>query len=244
MNLSTEKEMTKLCLSEKSHDLISVVIPAYNSSLFIQETVHSALIQTVSGFNVEVIVTDDGSTDDTADLAKAACAIVIRKKNGGISSSRNAGLRHHRGQFVLFLDGDDRLRPGALYALMKALSVDLELGAVFAMAKDFISPELSVEEQAKLRPRNDPYYGLITGCMLIRRETMEQVGLFDETYETGEAVEWLTRMYDLGIKTSRIEYITADRRLHMTNTGRLRREQEKKDYAAILRQRMISRQKI
>ena len=127
---------------------------------------------------------------------------------------------------------------------MEALSIDLELGAVFAMAKDFISPELSVEEQAKLRPRNDPYYGLITGCMLIRRETMEQVGLFDETYETGEAVEWLTRMYDLGIKTSRIEYITADRRLHMTNTGRLRREQEKKDYAAILRQRMISRQKI
>jgi hypothetical protein len=79
---------------------------------------------------------------------------------------------------------------------------------------------------------------LLTGCMLVRKETLERVGLFDEMRETGEAVEWLTRMYDLGIKTARIDWITADRRLHMTNTGRLRREREKKDYADILRQRL------
>ena len=217
------------------HNLISVVIPAYNSSLFIQETVHSALMQTGEDFTVEVIVVDDGSTDDTAHIARAAGATVVCKKNGGVSSSRNSGWSYARGHYILFLDGDDRLRPGALAVLMKALTVDAELGAVFAMAKDFISPELPAEEQARLRPRNAPYYGLLTGCMLVPRETMEQVGLFDETRETGEAVEWLTRMVDRGIKTERIEWITADRRLHMTNTGRLRRDQEKKDYADILR---------
>ena len=233
-----------MSFSVNKQELISVVIPAYNSSLFIRETVHSALMQIVLGFNVEVIVTDDGSIDDTADLARAAGATVVRKKNGGISSSRNAGLGRALGLYILFLDGDDRLRPEALAVLLKALTADAELGAVFAMAKDFISPELSVEEQAKLRPRSTPYYGLLTGCMLIRREAMQQVGLFDETYQTGEAVEWLTRMYDRGIKTSRIEYITADRRLHMTNTGRLRREQEKKDYANLLRRRIIPQQRI
>ena len=218
--------------------LISVVIPAYNSSFFIRETVHSAFMQTVVGFDVEVIVIDDGSSDDTADIAKASGALVVRKKNGGVSSSRNVGLRHAHGQYILFLDGDDRLRPGALEVLMKALTADSELGATFAMAKDFISLELPPEEQARLRPRSMPYYGLLTGCMLVRHETMELVGFFDETRETGEAVEWLTRMYDRGIKTAQIKCITADRRLHMTNTGRLRREQEKKDYADILRRRL------
>lgn len=218
--------------------LISVIIPAYNSSFFIRETVSSGLIQTTSDFDVEVIVTDDGSDDDTAAIAKAAGAMVVRKTNGGVSSSRNTGLRYAQGQYILFLDGDDRLRPGALAILMEALTADVELGAVFSMAKDFISPELPVEEQARLRPRDAPYYGLVTGCMLIRRKTMELVGAFDETRETGEAVDWLTRMYDSDIKTTQIKEITADRRLHMTNTGRLRREQEKKDYADILRQRL------
>ena len=73
---------------------------------------------------------------------------------------------------------------------------------------------------------------------------MQQVGLFDETYQTGEAVEWLTRMYDRGIKTSRIEYITADRRLHMTNTWPTTTRAGKKDYANLLRRRIISQQRI
>lgn len=218
--------------------LISVIIPAYNSSCFIKETVDSALTQTVSGFTIEAIVTDDGSTDDTADIANAAGATVVRKNNGGVSSSRNTGLRHAQGEYILFLDGDDRLRPGALAILMKTLCADPDLEAVFAMAKDFISPELPPEEQEKLRPRKAPYFGLLTGCMLLRRKTMELMGFFDETLQTGEAVEWLTRLHDHGIKTMRIEWITADRRLHMTNTGRLRREQEKKDYASILRHRL------
>ena len=220
-----------------NQSLISVIIPAYNSSLFIKETVRSALMQTVSGFSVEVIVIDDGSTDDTAAIAKAAGARVIRKKNGGVSSSRNTGLHHAQGQYILFLDGDDRLRPEALALLMDPLFANSDLGATFSMAEDFISPELPPEEQARLRPRNLPYYGLLTGCMLARRKTIELVGPFDETRQTGEAVEWITRMYDHGIKTARIQGITADRRLHMMNTGRLRRDQEKKDYACILRHR-------
>ncbi len=229
--------------SANNQCLISVIIPAYNSSLFIKETVHSALAQVVLGFDVEIIVIDDGSTDDTANIAETAGATVIKKKNGGVSSSRNFGLHHAHGQYILFLDGDDRLRPGALALLTEILTADSEVGAVFAMAQDFISLELPEEEQARLRPREEPYYGLLTGCMLVREKTINLVGLFDETRETGEAVEWLARMYDRGIKTTRIQWITADRRLHMTNTGRLRREQEKKDYADILRMRLKERSK-
>jgi glycosyltransferase involved in cell wall biosynthesis len=221
-----------------SEKLISVVIPAYNSSIFIRETVESALTQIAPHFRVEAIVTDDGSVDQTAAIARAAGAFVVRKENGGISSSRNAGLRLARGEYILFLDGDDRLRPGALAVLFDALKTDPNRGAVFAMAQDFISPELPAEEKALLRPRKAPYFGLLTGCMLIRRKAVEQVGLFDEGRRTGEAVEWLLRMRDRNIETVRTHYVSADRRLHMTNTGRLHRMQERRDYASVLRERL------
>ena len=218
--------------------MISVVIPAYNSGVFIRETVESALSQAAPNLQVEAIVVDDGSVDETAAIARAAGALVVRKKNGGVSSSRNAGLRMACGQYILFLDGDDRLRPGAISMLFEALTADAKRGAVFAMAQDFISPELPLEEQALLRPRSAPYFGLLTGCMLARREVVEQVGWFDEARRTGEAVDWLLRMKDQKIETSRIDYVAADRRLHLRNTGRLHRMQEKKDYASILRERL------
>ena len=222
--------------------LISVVIPAYNSAVFIQETIKSALTQGAPHFQVEAIVTDDGSADQTAAIAVAANAVVIRKENGGVSSARNAGVLLARGKYILFLDGDDRLRPGSLAILFEALTINPNRGAVFAMAQDFISPELPVEEKALLRPRKAPYFGLLTGCMLIRREAFEQVGFFDEARRTGEAVEWLLRMRDRNIETLHIKYISADRRLHLTNTGRLQRMQEKRDYASILRQRLKKQQ--
>ena len=227
-----------MCMDSSPKPLISVIIPAYHSSVFIQQTVTSALTQETPHFQVEAIVIDDGSTDQTAALALAAGASVMWKKNGGVSSSRNAGLRLSRGAYILFLDGDDRLRPGALAVLFRALMLNPNQGAVFAMAQDFISPELSSEEQALLRPRKAPYFGLLTGCMLIRREALEQIGPFDEARRTGEAVEWLLRLQDRNIKTLHIDSISADRRLHLTNTGRLHRMQEKQDYANILRQRL------
>ena len=222
--------------------LISVIIPAYNSSAFIQETVRSVLTQVTPNFQLEAIVIDDGSTDQTEAIAIAANASVIRKENGGIASSRNAGLLLAQGKYILFLDGDDRLRPGALAVLFEALTIDPNRGAVFAMAEDFISKELPMEEKALLRPRKAPYFGLLTGCMLICREAFEQIGLFNETLLAGEAVEWLLRMRDQKIGTLRIDYISADRRLHGTNTSRLQRAQGREEYATILRQRLKEQQ--
>ena len=221
-----------------SKELITVIIPAYNSSMFIQEAVESALTQTAPNFQVEAIVTDDGSTDRTAAIAAAAGAIVVRKENGGIASSRNAALRLARGQYSIFLDGDDRLRPGALSVLFEALIAHPDRGAVFAMAQDYLSPDLSAEEKALLRLRKAPYFGLLTGCMLMRREALQQIGIFDESLCAAEAVEWLIRMRDRNIEALRIDYISADRRLHRTNTSRLKRIEGRQEYATILRQRL------
>jgi hypothetical protein len=77
--------------------------------------------------------------------------------------------------------------------------------------------------------------------MLICREALCKIGPFDEKRKTGDAVEWLLRMQNFNLPTSRIDFIAADRRLHQMNTGRLHRMQEKKDYAAILREHLKTR---
>lgn len=94
--------------------LVSVVIPAYNAAWCIAKAVDSVLAQDFQ--DREVIVVDDGSTDDTATvLAGYGDAVrVVRQTNGGLSSARNAGIRAARGEFVAFLDADDWWLPGKL----------------------------------------------------------------------------------------------------------------------------------
>src|SRR4051812_26737137 len=99
---------------------VSVVIPAKNVAAYVGETLASALAQTEV---TEVIVVDDGSTDDPPAIVRAIRDPRLRlMTNGaaGVSAARNLGAQHANGQWLLFLDADDRLRPGAVAALLAA----------------------------------------------------------------------------------------------------------------------------
>ena len=85
---------------------VSVVIPAYNASHTIRQAVRRSLDQAESGLKIEVIVVDDGSTDDTAQIAESAGATVIRQDNKGPASARNRGWTSARGRIVCFTDAD------------------------------------------------------------------------------------------------------------------------------------------
>jgi glycosyltransferase involved in cell wall biosynthesis len=92
---------------------VSVVIPCYNQARFLSEAIESALAQTHRP--TETIVVDDGSTDDTAQVAAGYAAVrYVPQRNRGQGAARNEGLKHVTGTFVVFLDSDDRLLPSAL----------------------------------------------------------------------------------------------------------------------------------
>ena len=96
--------------------LISVIIPCYNYGRFLSEAVNSVLRQQKNGLTVEVIVVDDGSTDDTAAVAQGFGAAIryVYQEHQGVCAVRNAGIRAAEGEFLVFLDADDLLTANTL----------------------------------------------------------------------------------------------------------------------------------
>src|SRR5262245_25838031 len=94
--------------------LVSVIIPSYNSARFVSQAVRSVLEQTYSP--LEIIVVNDGSTDDTVSVLDAykGDIQIVHQANGGVSKARNRGIREAKGKFIAFLDADDQWLPSKI----------------------------------------------------------------------------------------------------------------------------------
>lgn len=126
-------------LDDDALPMISLVVPAYNEGVVIQQAVRSLL--TLDYPNYEIIVVDDGSSDDTYEKARAVAresidvpVRVITKRNGGKSDALNTGMAHARGEFVLNMDGDSKLSPNTLRACLRHFE-DPSVGAVAGNVK-------------------------------------------------------------------------------------------------------------
>ncbi len=170
--------------------LVSVVMPAFNVAWCVRTAIDSALAQTYPAR--EVIVVNDGSTDDTGAILRGygERIAVIEQPNRGMCAARNAAIRRARGSYIAFLDADDRWLPTKLALQVELLETRPELG--------FCSTAARVEdEQGRLLNvwrcrggRTDMLETLFSenaaiagGCSAVvaRRHLVEQVGLFDES---------------------------------------------------------------
>jgi glycosyltransferase involved in cell wall biosynthesis len=164
---------------------VSVVIPCYNQARFLRESIQSALRQTCRP--VDVIVVDDGSTDETATIARTYSDVTyVRQANAGAPSARNRGLGLSQGEFVLFLDADDRLWPEALSQGVAALADHADwafvTGHVRLIAADGTPETVPPQEHAA----GDQFLALLRsnyiwtpGVVLYRRSVLESCGAFD-----------------------------------------------------------------
>lgn len=108
-------------MSRESTPLVSIIIPCYNQGHFLRDAIDSALTQTYP--HLEILVVDDGSADDTLEVARSYPKVrCISQENQGLSAARNAGLRSSTGSLLVFLDADDRLLPNAIEAGASALN--------------------------------------------------------------------------------------------------------------------------
>ncbi len=114
-------------MEQREGQLVSIILPAYNVANYLDDCLKSVISQTYT--NTEIIVVDDGSTDDTARkaddwLSKDGRIHVIHQKNGGLSAARNTGLRYAQGEFILFVDPDDRIDENLISKCMSLLNND------------------------------------------------------------------------------------------------------------------------
>ena len=109
---------------QSSQPLVSVVIPSYNHEQFVQDTIQSVIDQDYK--NIELIIIDDGSKDNSGEICEKwrkrdKRIIVIHKKNGGLSSARNAGIEIASGKYIAFIDSDDYVSKDMYYELYQRL---------------------------------------------------------------------------------------------------------------------------
>jgi glycosyltransferase involved in cell wall biosynthesis len=124
----------KMTEEESREARVTVIITTYNYGQFILEAIQSVLAQTTTA-DLQIIVVDDGSTDDTPDVlarVKDKRVEVVRTPNRGISGARNVALARAKGDFIAFLDGDDRWAPHKLEYQLEVMRSEPDMAAVFA----------------------------------------------------------------------------------------------------------------
>jgi glycosyltransferase involved in cell wall biosynthesis len=183
---------------------VTVVIPCHNHGHYLTTAITSILSQSYS--HVEVIVVDDGSTDDTSRVARSYGDPVrcIRQENAGLPAARNTGLLQATGEFVLFLDADDYLRPDALEHHLRA--VDATPAAdVFHGAVDLEDSEGRVVTRLGGHPLGDDAFHAILAsnvgachALLVRRSAFANAGIFDVSLRSCEDWDMWLRLAAAG----------------------------------------------
>jgi glycosyltransferase involved in cell wall biosynthesis len=189
----------------------SVIIPAYNASETIRSTVASVLLQTDR--DLEVILVDDGSTDDTLSvLLDIACkdtrVRVVSQPNGGVSSARNYGARLSKGNLLAFLDADDQWESTKLAKHRLAHAADPMLDVSFAQVAfcpDRAGPLVGSRSVSRVPEGYLDVADVVvenpvctTSNFVIHRHAFEDIGGFDESLRYAEDQEILTRLLGFG----------------------------------------------
>lgn len=212
---------------------ISVIIPAYRAEKYIAEAIESALNQTLKP--IEVIVVDDGSPDKLSEIAKKYEPKVrlFKKENEGIPKTRNFGLQKATGNLIAFLDADDYWPETHLEFLYSKLEEDENTAMVFGFTQEFMSPELSEEQ---IENKRDVILSKVPvpGSALIKKEIFEVVGIFDESLQAAEFIDWYDRAKSKEVPSEKIDKTVLYRRLHMENNGVVNKSSQQ-DYLKVLR---------
>ena len=200
-------------------------MPVYNGEAHVGEAISSVFGQTYRP--LELIVIDDGSTDETAEVVRRCASPLlkyIQQPHAGTGAARNRGVGQARGDLVGHLDADDVWDQMKLDRQVAALEAHPEVEMVSGHIVEFYSPELSTEERRSIRAPRPPLPAFIMSAVLHRRRVLDRVGLWETKWRLGQDLSWHLRADEIGVKMHMLPDIVVYRRLHVANKGRLLKE--------------------
>ncbi|MFQ4139750.1 glycosyltransferase [Nodosilinea sp. PGN35] len=202
-------------------NLVSVIIPCYRQAHYLGDAIESILAQSYS--NYEIIVVDDGSPDNTAEVAAQYPVRYIRQENQGLSGARNTGIRESKGKCLVFLDADDRLTPNALQAGLNCLHAHPECAFISGHHR-YIKGDGSLLNEYSPEPIDEDHYLALLkrnyvgmhATVMYQRWVFDVVGGFDTSLKSCEDYDLYLRIAK-SFPVYRHDYITAEYRRHESN---------------------------
>ena len=212
---------------------VSVLIPVYNGAAYIGEAIESVLKQTFAP--LEILVADDGSTDQSAAIACSYPGVrCFSLPHGGVAAARNRLVGEARGEWVAFLDADDRWLPDKLEIQTAYLRDHPCCEIVFCRYRNFtdLPPDTLTERQKRVLSveidRNP-----VGAC--IKKTVFERCGLFETGRSYGEDTEWIARLNMRGEDLSHlVEQPLFERRIHDSNTTLSHEAPGREEYLALM----------
>ncbi|MGF1539703.1 MAG: glycosyltransferase family 2 protein [Pleurocapsa sp.] len=184
---------------------VSIVVPAYNVANYIKDALVSLENQSFQDF--EVLVVNDGSTDNTAEIVQSFTSRdrrfqLLQKPNGGLSSARNYGIRHARGEYIALLDGDDLYGEDKLATHVKILATSPQVGLVYSASRTIRDDGSPTFISLSGKPiKSDPLASLLCKNFIghgsnavFRRCIFDQIGGFDESLRSCEDIDYWLRI--------------------------------------------------
>lgn len=197
-----------------TEEKVSIIIPAYNAADYIREAVDSALAQTYP--DVEVVVVDDGSTDNTKHVLEPYISArkikYVYEANKGLAGARDTGVKSAQGAYIAFLDADDLFLPEKVAEQVKVLEAHPDFGVCYSDLLHFTDSPSGVPEERKFYhhrykyPSGDVFGSLLRRqfinplAVMARSEVFEKYGYFDENLRRSEDWDLWLRWSRAGVK--------------------------------------------
>lgn len=199
------------------NELISVIIPTFNSARFLSKAIKSALEQSYQ--NIEILVVDDGSTDETERIVKKwqkkdkRIRYLKHKKQKGLSAARNTGIGASKGKFIAFLDADDIWMEDKLEKQIKKIKkgADLVYSDAILIDEEGKKKKKTLWEEIKVMPRAgkdclkflfQKNFIVPASSLILKKEIFKKIGGFDERLRSVEDYDFCLRIVAQGCKIS------------------------------------------
>jgi glycosyltransferase involved in cell wall biosynthesis len=195
--------------------LVSVIIPVFNGGQYIRGALESAFGQQYRP--IEVIVVDDGSTDNTAEIVRFFKDVTyLHQSNQGVPAARDVGISIAQGEFIAFLDADDLWTRDKLNTQISWLLEHPDIAYVTAKFRNFLEKDVKrpwwVKEEHLLEDQKGGVPNLV-----VRKSVFEKIGVFDANCRSGSDLDWVLRAKDAGFVGTTLPHTLLHRRIHDSN---------------------------